>query len=310
MEVKDFFEEENIVDFDFVQEVLSRVKVKGEESDAKKKKYLESKDPIEKYILYKTYFKKSDPDSNDGLLKDIYEDRWDPNILKCCLHEKVKYCSDTMTSVQGLIHRFYQEVLQEEFPHSREKEINFSTQLLKEIYQSPNQYPVFKTYFIDDSTISNFMKRYHTLGNYIPVPPGFNAARSGMYASHDMWDLTLMKIRDYYHEKNRCQFSKEQKELLELLHFYDTVESTKNWLDAFGSWENFVDKNYLKKEDGLDNYVNSDYTIDPFFEEKHCFDYPELKRKEDYLEYFKRITQIIEDRSKIIKKAYDEKREK
>ncbi len=308
MEVKEFFKDENIVDFDFVGEVLKRKNVRGEKIFYKQK-YFESKNPIEKYIIYKTSFKKSDPDINNGLLKDIYKEMWDDEILKFCTADgKEKYYSDTMTSVQGLINSFYKKVFSAE-NNSRVKIADFSFELFKEMYESPSKNKVFKNCFIDNDTISNFIKHYHTLGNYIPVPFGFNKARSGAYASHDMWDITLMKIRNYYLIKEQCNFSEKQKAILELLHFYDTTKHTKEWLDKFGSWKNFVDKNYLKKEGQLDNYINDDYTIDSFFEEKHSFENPELKSKDDYLEYFEKVTKIIEDRTKIIKNVYDKKLE-
>lgn len=312
MKVEKFFSEKDIVDFDFVKEILERKIVRGN-NETFKQKYLTIENLMEKYIIYKTIFYKSDPDINGGLLKDIYEKIWDDEILNCCVtNNKIKYYSDTMTSVQGLINRFYELVYIED---NKTKEIKISLKKFEEMNSNPSKYPIFKKYFVDDNEDSrivlDFIKHYHTLGNYIPVPRGFNHARSGNYASHDMWDITLMKIKEYYDSKEKCDFSKMKKVVLELLHNSDDIDYTIAWLNKFESWKNFVDKNYLRKKvingEVYDNYVNENYEIDSFFKNKHSFENPTLKTKGDYLDYFKRITQIIKNRTLIIKDVYYEK---
>lgn len=47
-----------------------------------------------------------------------------------------------------------------------------------ELYETD---PAFKKLLEESEDLKNFIKMYHTLGNYIPVPYGFNSARSGYF---------------------------------------------------------------------------------------------------------------------------------
>lgn len=92
--------------------------------------------------------------------------------------------------------------------------------------------------------ISEFMKVVYTVGNFIPVPfiPGqkganFNICRSGL--CHDYWDLTLLEIYRHY-EKNDTDNSDGWSGLL-------SREEVKHWLDGYGSWDAFVEGNFLQE---------------------------------------------------------------
>lgn len=312
MSVDEFFRGD-IELFDFTDEIMRYKTIRDKEL---KDEYL-NKDikTFKKYILYKTILKNSDPDTNEGLLKDIYKVLWDEEYLKCCESESYVYYSDTMTSVQGLIVDFYILVFNQDEQNKKEGKKVEKCRIsdMKKMYDDSANYPVFEKYFVKDNeesrVIADFIRHYHTLGNYIPVPSGFNRARSGNFINYDMWDLTLVKIKEYYEaikEGRRIKFDEIECSLLELLHFKDAIVATQAWLDAFGTWENFVDKNYLKasKEEGFDNYVDENYEIDDFFTNIHSFDKPMLMSKEDYLEYFKKITRVIKGRTNLMKKAY------
>lgn len=115
-----------------------------------------------------------------------------------------------------------------------------------------------------------FLDLCHTIGNYCPVPVGFNANRSGRGAVHDYWDIALLKIREWY--KVETDESKDAI-LKELLHHKDKEPSEKDnecrnncrkWLQWFGEgndgWHNFVDTLYMQ------DYVNENYEVQPFWE--------------------------------------------
>ena len=76
-----------------------------------------------------------------------------------------------------------------------------------------------------------FLELYHTIGNYCPVPAGFNGARSGNIANYDYWDLTLMKIREWFYNRD----DKFNDQLLEsqLLHDKGNWKNCKSWLNKF-----------------------------------------------------------------------------
>lgn len=110
-----------------------------------------------------------------------------------------------------------------------------------------------------------FFQAVHTLGNFVPVPfsgeenGAFNGPR-GLGPSRDYWDLALACICNYYAEKGR-QKEREipQEYTLEwLLRSKDrdseksaqrtkaNVELCEKWLNTFGTWDNFVTRNFFQ----------------------------------------------------------------
>ena len=79
------------------------------------------------------------------------------------------------------------------------------------------------------------MKVVYTIGNFIPVPlhPSFNTKRNNKV--HDYWDLTLLAIYEYYRGNGA------ESKLAALFE----EDSVRNWLNSFGDWTNFVEKNFM-----------------------------------------------------------------
>ena len=89
-----------------------------------------------------------------------------------------------------------------------------------------------------------FLQLTHSIGNFIPVPRGFNTGRSGEYAKWDSWDLTLEQIFQWYTDNSDmtdiCNHG-----ALECLFTYaknkeSAIQYCEAWLQLFGTWENFV----------------------------------------------------------------------
>lgn len=141
-----------------------------------------------------------------------------------------------------------------------------------------------------------FLDLCHTIGNYCPVPVDFNANRSGR-AVHDYWDLTLMKIRKWYREKDDailvellhqkgCKLSnKELKkcENAENCKKCGALTNCKEWLIWFeknaeekgkkDGWHNFVDTLFM--QDYVKDYEKGNYEVKPFWE-GHTWETPKL----------------------------------
>ncbi len=313
MSLEEFFsmEEKNIIDYDFADEIIKNSNISDKYLNLKSEYLDKNTDTIRKYILYKTTFSYCDPDTNEGTLKDIYRKIWNLEATETIF-------SDTMTSAQNIIAGFYTNVCRDEWEkyknnynkENKNKIKYFSKSILEDLYKNKDQYKEFKHYFIDKNDdskiILDFLRHYHSLGNYIIVPYGFNSARSGSFASHDMWDITLMKIKQYYDSlvSTKLELREDEKNMLELLHFDCVFYNTKKWLDSFKTFKNFIDKNYLQ------SYVykinDSDkYEIKSCFTKVHNFSNPKISSdKKDYLEYIEEITNAIKQRTKQIKDGY------
>lgn len=93
---------------------------------------------------------------------------------------------------------------------------------------------------------ANYLKAAYTIGNFIPVPSGFQ--RRGMGPSKDYWDLALMCIYNYYAEKKRWPVAWPQYTLTWLLSGNKkALPLCKEWLDSYKIWDAFVEGNFLQE---------------------------------------------------------------
>ena len=146
------------------------------------------------------------------------------------------------------------------------------------------------------SEAGRFLQLTHSVGNFIPVPEGFNKGRSGEYAKWDFWDLTLNQIFMWYNDnadltKSRCH------DALNRLFTYaddkDVVGRCEAWLEMFGTWENFIKENYLEA------FINEQGMPKVFFF-GHSLDDPLPKTFEEFETFFKNVNECIEQRGKQI----------
>lgn len=276
----------------------------GENSDLVKRKF-EAK--------ARNYGPMSDPDENSELLQEIYKTIWidEENITdtkEFIYKNNGKIASDAMTSVQGLLKGALQKIIdknenkeivfkrnegnREIMEHiqrvydgcvaSKEKQnasqecwtVLFDVLVAAELSAAELDEEFYR--FIDHyyPNMREFMNRCFTIGNYCPVSAEFNTARS----KYDYWDLTLMKIREWYIDQDNADVKEDEKDkaLRDLFSCEktDNCEACSNcikWLnwaaqDKKGKdgWKSFVDKLYM--QDYVVDYVNKNYKVKPFWE--------------------------------------------
>ncbi len=247
---------------------------------------------------YQLYGKVGDPDAESNLLQNIYSLLW-PEIkekkngymmYKDRESGEDRIYSDTMTSCQTVLNSYVKSKMPEVFEKYDVKYV--SVKMCIELYETD---PAFKKLLEESKDLKNFIKVYHTLGNYIPVPYGFNGARSGYFGSHDSWDLTLMKIKEYYDAvKENPSNSGElfvcpsEIRIMELLHCDKEMLSCYQWLNSFAGWEDFIEKNFLQ------DFVGEDYQPIPFCKD-HSWKRPQIL--DNFDEFFRNAGQMIEKRS-------------
>lgn len=250
-----------------------------------------------------------DPDSSSVLLQEIYKLLWkdvaekpfmkqEPKKIKGTWDDGKITASDTMTSattrfIDALNASKTKEIINSQNIAGKINKIRvafggteqrWSTKLCiiveavleegekKEFYKMiDNHYPAMR----------NFLDQWHTIGNYCPIPAGFNSARSGRYAEHDYWDLTLMKICDWYKYND-----KRDAILAELLHIVnddkdknEIMKNCRDWLKWFekkgkevgkDGWHYFVDTLYMQdyvynEKDGINQGHEKYYDVKPFW---------------------------------------------
>lgn len=291
----------------------------------------------EKAYMYKSI---NDPDSYSKSLQEVYKLLWknvakqpfmrqEPRTkkMKEIWEDGKKSASDAMTSVQGILKVALQNIINDKKqtkPENMCKEIfehiqkmmtgafnenkeywtkkfcvvvaaDLSAEKLDESF-----YELIDKYY-PDNILSEFINRCFTIGNYCPVPVGFNAARARdekENKNYDYWDLTLMKIKDWYDTRDDSLL-KEQ-----LLHKNGNLKNCKKWLEWFekkenkvgktDGWHNFVDTLLMQ------DYVNEKYEVMPFWE-GHTWGNPELPKDDEKIkEALKGISKRIKARSQRI----------
>ena len=141
-----------------------------------------------------------------------------------------------------------------------------------------------------------FLELGHSIGNFIPVPQGFNVGRSN-WGKWDYWDLTLYQIYQWYRDNN-IQRGYYNNRALETLFRNDrnkqtSIEYCVLWLERFGTWENFV------KQNCMESFVDKKGVPKRFFK-NHSLNYPIPKTIKEFEEFFKTVNECITNRGKAI----------
>lgn len=249
---------------------------------------------------YQRYGKIGDPDSESKLLQNIYTQLW-PEIKEqeseYRINNKNWIYSDTVISIQTTLNNYIGKEMPELLKEYGVKRV--SNKMCIELYETN---PTLKELLNKSEDLLHLVTVYHTLGNYIPVCYGFNMARSGYYGSHDYWDLTLMKIKEYYDKRAvqsgfqdlRCR---PEVKIMELLHCDRGLICCYQWLNRYEDWKDFINKNFLQ------DFVDIDDRPIPLCK-GHSWEEPQVKNFE---EFFKNSWQIIEKRSARMIKMLEKK---
>jgi len=244
-EVEKLLNEQSLYCYDLLDETMSKLKNKA---------------PLDKYIEYKSNGNTYDPDSNSNILQEIYKllwgelcDKWFMQPSERICSDK-RICSDNMTSAQNFVN---QAMKTEKLPKEKGQK-HYSKKSMINYYDTNESQmrELFKSYCLDE-----LVSVYHTIGNYCPVPRYFNKARAGYKSAVcDLWDLTLMKINEYYIAIAKGDPEQESLIFDKLFHGQNNPLPCKAWLDYFGSWKKFVNSNFFN------SYVDDDYNVIPFWE--------------------------------------------
>ncbi len=202
---------------------------------------------------------------------------------------------ETMTSIQAMLNRLV-EIDEKDFEHKyRNKHWSkyMSMVHVLNLYYSD---PDFLNRLNDISpSIHIFANSVHTIGNFIPVPPGFNVARS----KYDYWDLTLVKIREWYFENDPDEKNAILSVLLEKARNKRIdKENCKIWLslcgkgmDGMEGWKNFISTNYMH------DFVAGDEAMPIMFYENHSWIEPIPTTEDDLNKLFDKCSELIYKRS-------------
>lgn len=155
--------------------------------------------------------------------------------------ETIIYRGDTMnswaTTLEEFFKAYWKEYFVEDFPGKGK--------LLWEYLSKGESYKYGKIKKPLPLYITEFLESVYTIGNFIPVPNGFNVARS--CSTKDYWDLTLMLIYKWYHssaKEDECHLKDFY--LQRLVYKQENISQCKKWLNLFDDWNAFVERNYMQ----------------------------------------------------------------
>lgn len=205
------------------------------------------------YAKYKYNYNDKEADSC-SLMQEIYAKLWNDDILSHC-KDKGKICGDTMISCNITLNKLFsiekENILQlanltqdkkQELEKVNNKKDNLKWSKRASILLYMNDKSKYDE--IINSYNGDFLMMAYTLGNFIPVPPGFNAR--GTSKIEDYWDLTLLAIYNWFMEQNESNESNENIRLIDVVKTQKNKEACEKWLKCFNNWDDFVEKNYLQ----------------------------------------------------------------
>lgn len=134
-----------------------------------------------------------------------------------------------------------------------------------------------------------FLELGHSIGNFIPVPRGFNVGRSN-WGKWDYWDLTLYQIYQWYKD-NSVRSGNYNNQALEILFQNDTNKESSikycvSWLECFETWGSFVKYNYME------SFLDKNGVPKSFFK-NHSLSYPIPKTIKEFEEFLKRQMNVL-----------------
>ena len=136
---------------------------------------------------------------------------------------------------------------------------------------------------------SNFICNTHSIGNFFPVPQGFNTGRSN-FGKWDSWDLVMKQIYLWFQDNPNISVQTNNTALTKLLsnskNVGDAVNHCVQWLKNFTDWKDFVNGNHLN------SYVDSKGKPISFFK-NHSLENPLPNTLEEMEEFFKNANNCI-----------------
>ncbi len=301
-------------------------------------------DPLTKYFIYKMTAANSkpdkvysnalglynkvheypciDPDSYSSLLQDIYKKLWHKDILTLCTDSNGRIHGDTMNSIATTLGKYYRFLYNNDGDYYGGDTEGFKRGYSGSISQALEIF-LRENKSHKDSKVSEEALHYfdicYRLGNFMPVPFENNGGQFNVpryKSTRDYWDLTLLRIYNWYEDnkdcsnekiletiENECDCNKNKELCLLLGRNCANVKLCIKWLCAFGSWKEFVEKNYMQPFVGKED-VNGNYGAPLELWEGHfkryedgIFKNPLPLCKEQCEEFFKNATKRIKERS-------------
>lgn len=218
-------------------------------------------DPLDRYFIYKStapnclnsryeagkdyavnnmdkYGDITDPDGSGGdaeLSIELYEKLWGRKEgaskkntfleLDNDVFDNVVFGSETMNSAQTTLNEILKEVVQKRTEYKDEKLGSFSINYCIQLYVN------YRDLFIKDleefDHLKSFLDSYHTLGNFVLVPAGFNGYR--VTSTHDFWDSSLAHLKKYGFTSNYTIFKDEDfNRYINYFFLWDYVDKSGN----------------------------------------------------------------------------------
>ena len=186
-----------------------------------------AKDNIKKYGII------PDCDGSDGYCKlaiDLYKKLWDwgdaspgKKFLKInnIMFGRTEFGGDTMNSAQTAMDILLESVANPKSEYYNYKQGGFSANFYMHLYAKFGESFVRK--LEENTTLKIFLGSYHTLGNFVLVPAGFNKKR-GSKSTYDFWDSSLVWLKRYGYGNFKAEYFKNYINYFFLWDYVDKVD--------------------------------------------------------------------------------------
>ncbi|MBQ4536675.1 MAG: hypothetical protein II994_03530 [Lachnospiraceae bacterium] len=227
-------------------------------------------------------FQKTYPWLQTSVCKNQYNRNGEEFALRYeLLKQNEVYRGDTMTSAWTTIKEYVKlKLFVQDIPQNDKWEL-YILRNIKKIQLS--------------AEAGKFLQLTHTIGNFLPVPAGFNVGRS-YYGYWDFWDLSLYQIYLWYKDNSKSDYINNT--ALERMFLHDqykhyTIPNCQAWLSSFGTWENFIKDNYL------DAFVKKNGVPKMFFK-NHSLEHPLPETLQEFEEFFATVNKCIQQRGRAV----------
>lgn len=141
--------------------------------------------------------------------------------LALCLSDVGEFGPDTMHSVEIVLNEILKTVVERSSAkgYKKRKHGNYSLLYCLELYTYYRD-ALIRDLYEETSGLCDYIDAYHTIGNFVLVPAGFNQKRGGITPPYDFWDASLVWLKKYGYTSKKASFGHDQDRFAQYINYF------------------------------------------------------------------------------------------